>query len=197
MSENKYRENKRRADSVAGNEANFVTIQDMMACRDRRSDIQSRLLQEYGHPIISFCMNIPGPVKTNALIRRAFDEGCSEIRKAISEAGWPVSSPTEIHEKTGDELILSVDAAAADIKKRMSLIEETHPLGRLFDIDVLDTNGEKLSRPRYRTCFICSRQAQDCARSRRHTAQELFESIMKMLNTYYQSVGLRKNRPDR
>jgi len=183
--ENKYTENPHPTDSAAENEALSVTIQDMMICRDRRAAIQNRLLQEYGRPIISFCMNIPGPVKTNALIRRAFDEGCKEIRKAVNEAGWTACAPTEIHEKTGDELILIVDAAATDIKKRMSLIEETHPLGRLFDIDVLDTNEEKLSRPRYRTCFICDRQAQDCARSRRHTAQELFDSIMKLLTAYY------------
>jgi len=185
MSENRYTEHSNPAGSEINEEAVPVTIQDMMTCRDRRADIQKELLQEYGHPIISFCMNIPGPVKTNSLIRRAFDEGCEEIRKAVNESAWAFSSPTEIHERTGDELILSVYADATDIKKRMTFIEETHPLGRLFDIDVLDTNGEKLSRPRYRTCLICNRQAQDCARSRRHTAQELFDSIMKLLSAYY------------
>ncbi|MEY8292793.1 citrate lyase holo-[acyl-carrier protein] synthase [Carnobacteriaceae bacterium 52-44] len=54
-------------------------------------------------------------------------------------------------------------------------IEENHPLGRLFDLDVLmlDQNNEvqgksrtKLGLP-VRRCFLCERPAKDCGRSRR------------------------------
>ena len=42
-----------------------VTITDMMNCRDRRVSIQNELISKYDKPVLSFCMNIPGPVKTN------------------------------------------------------------------------------------------------------------------------------------
>lgn len=40
-----------------------VTITDMMNCRDRRVSIQNELISKYDKPVLSFCMNIPGPVK--------------------------------------------------------------------------------------------------------------------------------------
>ena len=60
-------------------------------------------------------------------------------------------------------------------------IEETHPIGRLFDIDVIDTDGQKLSRPSYRKCIICGCQAQECARTRKHTVEEMQAKIEEML----------------
>lgn len=59
--------------------------------------------------------------------------------------------------------------------------KETHPLGLIFDMDVLDANGIKFSRPTYRKCLLCDRQAQDCARSRRHSVSELQDKIGDLL----------------
>lgn len=172
--------------NTMNNTSKPVSIQDMMFCRDRRVQLQEQLLQEHDAPLISFCMNIPGPVKTDALIRRAFDEGTAEITKALSShPDWQVLARHEIHEKTGDELMLSVTADARALKDVMSQIEENHPLGRLFDIDIIGTDGRKLSRPRYRSCLLCGRQAQECAGSRRHSAAELFARIREMLAEYF------------
>lgn len=172
--------------NTMNNTSETVSIQDMMYCRDRRVQLQEQLLQSHGCPLISFCMNIPGPVKTDTLIRRAFDQGTAEISGVLSaHPGWQILARHEIHEKTGDELMLSVTADAQALKDAMSQIEETHPLGRLFDIDIIGTDGRKLSRPRYRSCLLCGRQAQECASSRRHSAAELFTRIQEMLADYF------------
>ena len=71
---------------------------------------------------------------------------------------------------------------AVKIKKLMTTMEETHILGRLFDIDVLDANGQKLSRDMPRRCLLCDKQAQICARSRRHSVSELTAKIAAMLS---------------
>ncbi len=164
-----------------------VSIQDMMLCRDTRVQLQEELLSLHQQPLVSFCLNIPGPVKTNSLIRRAFDCGKIEILRALSENSWQITASRETHVKTGDELMLSVDADAAALKACMSRIEESHPLGRLFDIDIIGTDGRKLSRPRYRSCLLCGRQAQECASSRRHSATELFCRIQEMLSDYFKN----------
>ncbi len=52
-----------------------VTITDMMFCRDRRVQIQNEFIEKYQKPVISFCMNIPGPIKTTPLIRKGFEAG--------------------------------------------------------------------------------------------------------------------------
>ena len=72
----------------------------------------------------------------------------------------------------------------SSITALMTSIEETHPLGRLFDIDVLDTTGTKLSRKIYRKCFLCGCQAQECASSRKHSVSELQAYIAKEINNY-------------
>ena len=61
-----------------------VTITDMMNCRDRRVSIKNELISKYDNPVLSFSMNIPGPVKTNELIRKAFESGKAELLKALT-----------------------------------------------------------------------------------------------------------------
>ena len=109
----------------------------MMNCRDRRVSIQNELISKYDKPVLSFCMNIPGPVKTNELIRKAFDSGKAELLKALSAHNITILHTEEFHEPSGDELIMALDAPAEDIKTLATEIEESHPLGRLFDMDVI------------------------------------------------------------
>ena len=78
-------------------------------------------------------------------------------------------------------MLLCVDASAEKIKDLTQQIEETHPYGRLFDMAVIRINGQKLSRPSYRKCLICDCQAQDCARSRKHTIEEMQDKIESIL----------------
>ena len=164
-----------------------VTITDMMNCRDRRVSIQNELIGKYNQPVLSFCMNIPGPVKTNEQIRKAIDEEIEaeyNILKALSDHNITILHTEEFHEPSGDELIMTLNAPAEDIKTLATEIEESHPLGRLFDMDVIGTDGMKLSRGTYRKCIICGCQAQECARSRKHSVEELQAKIEELLNQF-------------
>lgn len=158
-----------------------VCLADMLACRERRSQIQNQLLRKYHCPVISFCMNIPGPVKTNEKIRYAFDSGKESLLCALQNTKATASGLTEFHEKTGDELLMAIALPAGQLKELTTGIEENHPFGRLFDMDVIDTDGQKLSRPSFRKCIICGKQAQECARMRRHTIKEMQDKIQEML----------------
>ena len=46
-----------------------ITLEQMLLARDRRASRQAALLSRYGRPVISFTMNIAGPVKDSPLIR--------------------------------------------------------------------------------------------------------------------------------
>mgnify|MGYP000078485262 FL=1 len=80
-----------------------VTITDMMNCRDRCVSIQNELISKYDKPVLSFCMNIPGPVKTNEQIRKAFDSGKAELLKALSAHNITILHTEEFHEPSGDD----------------------------------------------------------------------------------------------
>ena len=158
-----------------------VTITDMMYCRDRRVQIQNEFIKKYQKPVISFCMNIPGPIKTNPLIQKGFESGKATLLDTLAKAKFEILESRIFHDVTGDEMLLCVSAPAQEIKDLTQEIEESHPYGRLFDMDVIDTDGQKLSRPSYRKCLICDCQAQECARSRKHSISEMQDKIEKIL----------------
>ena len=161
---------------------NEITLAQMLARREQRSSEQLDLLHKYHSPLVSFCMNIPGPIKTNSQIHKAFVLGRTSLLSRLEEAGVVILKAVEIHQDTGDELLLAVGNTDPSALKAIAVdIEEASPAGRLYDIDVLDTNGQKLSRPRFRKCLICDRQAQECARSRTHSVKEMQDAVDTLL----------------
>lgn len=162
-------------------EGQEVVLTDMLVCRERRVNTHNVYIQKYHCPVISFCMNIPGPIKTNEKIKNAFLSGKEALFSTLKKENISVLAQVEFDDKTGNEVILAVDYPADKIKELTTEIEETHPFGRLFDMDVIGTDGEKLSRGVYRKCLICGCQAQECARSRKHTVAEMQAKIEEML----------------
>ncbi len=153
----------------------------MLEARERRAMQQSRLLSEYGNTLVSFSMNIAGPVKNSPLIRRGFLLGSRRLRAGIRECGGRILFRSEISEVTGCEGLYVTDLPADRAKKLCVGIEEGTPLGRLFDMDVLTPEGRKLERPSPRRCLICGRPAAECARSRSHTVEELQKAAGTLL----------------
>ncbi len=154
----------------------------MLARREQRASAQNSFLARYHSPLVSFTMNIPGPVKTNDSIRRAFDIGQILILEGLARLGAKILAVSEIHEDTGDELLLAVNSDPEIIKDMAEAIEDSSPLGRLFDIDIIGSNGRKLSRKDFRKCIICGKQAQDCARSRAHSVSDLQRAVNRLLS---------------
>lgn len=76
-----------------------VVLTDMLQCRERRAQIQDTFIEQYHCPVISFCMNIPGPVKTNEQIRTAFDSGKNTLLLKLEQAQADIKNSIEIHEK--------------------------------------------------------------------------------------------------
>ena len=137
----------------------------MLLARDRRASRQAALLSRYGRPVISFTMNIAGPVKDSPLIRYAFRSGlrqlealpCAQLCREV------------IFEPTGPEALLVYETQDAQLLKAFCIrLESEGEAGRLFDLDVLDANGEKLSRETGRTCLVCGGPVSVCSRSRAH-----------------------------
>ena len=163
-----------------------VSLAAMLDRRETRVRQQEAWRQHYKSALLSFTLNIPGPIKTSSMIHWAFQEGCRIIHENLCALDSLVIVADEtLPLATGDEYLCAFHGDPALIKKRMMSIEEHHPLGRLFDIDILLPSGEKLSRPRYRRCFLCDEQAQACARSRAHTLDELQTAISHLIMANY------------
>ena len=158
-----------------------VGIDEILICREKRVAIQNEMIKKYDKPIISFTMNIPGPIKTNDEIKKAFDIGKNLILEKLKENNIEILEIQELNKNTGNELFISINSSAEKIKDITITIEENCELGRLFDIDIIDKNFEKLSRKSFRKCLICETQAQECGRSRKHSVEELQNKVEEIL----------------
>ena len=158
-----------------------VGIDEVLNCREKRVAIQNDMIKKYNKPVISFTMNIPGPIKTNNEIKKAFNIGKNLILEKLKENNIEILEIQELNENTGNELFISINSLAEKIKNMTVAIEESCELGRLFDIDVIDINFEKLSRNSFRKCLICEEQAQECGRSRKHSIEKLQNKVEEIL----------------
>lgn len=155
-----------------------ISLQEVLDRREQRAHTQQALQAAHPHAaVISFCMNIPGPVKTDSRIAAAFAAGLRALQHALAARGCTVLAEHTVHQPTGDEWLAAVDAPADRVKALATHIEETHPLGRLFDMDVLRSTGEKLCRPQERSCIVCGGPVRACARSRAHTVEQLQAAV--------------------
>lgn len=159
-----------------------VLLTEILAAREDRALRQQALLREYQRPVVSFTMNIAGPVKTSPLIRRAFDAGLSALEAALE---GKVLSRDVLHAVTGDEAMLSVDMDAGELKSICTAIEERYPMGRLYDMDVLDLSGNKLERPAERCCLVCGAPGRGCASRRLHSVAELQEATRNLILDHF------------
>ncbi|EAA23457.1 CITX PROTEIN [Fusobacterium vincentii ATCC 49256] len=62
-----------------------VGIDEILNCREKRVAIQNDMIKKYNKPVISFTMNIPGPIKTNNEIKKTFDIGKNLILEKLKE----------------------------------------------------------------------------------------------------------------
>lgn len=163
--------------------AGIVELPQMLAARDRRAQRQRELLEEYRLSLVSFTMNIAGPAKNSPLIRRGFQLGRELFLGQLERIGSAVLYSEELDEDTGCEGLYVVDMDPGELKAITCDIEDHTELGRLFDFDVLTSEGMKLDRPTPRRCLICGKPAKECARSRTHTVAELQRHTHELLSS--------------
>lgn len=166
-----------------------VELSEMLTARERRVFVQKELIHGRPLSLISFTLNIPGPVKVLPLVPEAFFDGIEAIRSALKGAGCTVQKEKILLEKTGLEAFFAVRGKAEDIKNLMIPIEDGSGIGRLFDIDVIRPDGTKVSREDLtlpaRTCLLCGNPAHDCSRNRTHSVEELSKKIASILTEQY------------
>ena len=163
------------------NGAEAVTLRDVLNNREARAAKQLELLRQYGMPLLCVTMNIAGPVKRSGLIDLAFQEAVRAL--------WDRLGPAILHETlwdraTGREAFLVCGLPAAELKQIAVGLENARPVGRLYDLDVIGTDGGKLSRPDPRTCLVCGGLAGPCARSRAHGLEAVQHAANALLRDF-------------
>ena len=110
-----------------------ITLAELLDSRDKRVKHQKDLLgANPGKSLLCLTVQLPGPEKRNATSLKIAKAGVEAVRKAF------LPEYEELKDlETGYEAYFLVDLPAEEAKRRTCEIEDSHPLGRLMDIDVL------------------------------------------------------------
>ena len=166
-----------------------VTLMEMLGAREARAMRQQQLLEEYQLPVISFCLNIAGPVKNSPVLRRAFREGLERLVCALLAGRLEVVHREEVDQPTGCEALWVVQGDGRAVKEFCVELEDRDALGRLFDLDVLDPVSGKWDRTQLgqppRKCLVCGKEGKGCASRRLHTVEELQHATQVILKNYF------------
>lgn len=163
-----------------------LTAEEILQSRTERVQRQQEILKLGPPCLISFTMNIPGAIKQFSFARAAFQAGLQILQQELfgHTLNLRLTEGT-----TGNEALICVDLPPQQIKRHTVALEEYHPLGRLFDIDVLDSEGVSVSRTTLglppRRCLLCGREAKLCVRSQAHSLEAVRLAVAQLLVNYF------------
>lgn len=163
-----------------------VSLPQLLAARDARAALERDLLARYaGCTLVVLTVVVPGAEKrteASLLVARA---ACAALDKLLAPH---CRHRLERDLATGFEAYWLVDLPQEEAKRRTVELEDTHPLGRLFDADIILPEGRPLSRTELgappRRCLLCDREARFCMRNGSHTREELHAKIAQMIADY-------------
>ncbi|MBO4586049.1 MAG: citrate lyase holo-[acyl-carrier protein] synthase, partial [Bacteroidales bacterium] len=110
-----------------------MTLEALLASRDARVAHQARLLGEYpGMSLLCLTVMLPGPEKRSPMSLKIASEAVVAVRSRFE----PLFEELRDLE-TGYEGYFIVDMPPLEAKLAAVALEDSHPLGRLFDLDVI------------------------------------------------------------
>ena len=139
-----------------------VSLPALLTSRECRQARQQAWLAQHECTLLVLTLVVPGPVKDSALTRGIFNLGWTALLRLCAEQGWPSPQAEALALSTGCEGFVALRADAQRVKDCAMQLEVSRPIGRLWDIDVLDTQGRILSRrdiglPERRCCCAANR----------------------------------------
>ena len=168
--------------------ATNISLEQMLAAREQRAARQAAALARFNKPLVSMSVVMPGPVKDGQLPRRLLAEALQELEAVSDARGWCELSREVLLRATGPEALYVMDVDAKTLKSATVALEDRHPLGRLWDLDVITHAQRRLSRQDLalpaRRCLLCEEPAHACSRSRRHPLDELLGAIRRIAHEH-------------
>lgn len=164
---------------------------------DAREERWRRRLQKAarlpsGFSLVTLTLRMPAPLR----LREPWDGSAREILADLLDFLRASGVETEREEfffgEDGPEGFFRARGKARRVKEGTIAFEETHPLGPLADVDVMDSGGLVTGRRELnfppRKCLLCGRPAAECVVERTHSFEELKKRIEEILEVW-QSTG--------
>lgn len=155
-----------------------ITLEELLASRDRRAALERELLSRHrGACLAVFTVVWPGPVKQTPETGRLFRVGVDALGRFVRRYEI-VPLAFEARElPTGNEAYLALKTDASFLKLELCRLEASAPYGRLWDMDVIAKDGSHVSRGDVglpeRGCIVCGKPGKACASRRLHSVEEV------------------------
>ena len=167
-----------------------ITLDMLLASRDHRVGMQHTLREKYPNlTLVCLTVIMPGNVKRNL---SSLIVSQAAINVLLGRLEGNIVDVVTRDLATGYEAYVVTSLTLRDAKLIACDIEDTHELGRLMDIDVLDGDGIPVKRETVgsqpRRCLLCDNESRYCMRNRTHTPQELNAKIKNMVDAYVQQL---------
>ncbi len=165
-----------------------ITLEELLASREARALRQKDYLRDYPEgTLVCLTVIMPGSVKRDSA---SLIVAQAAVTATVSAFGRSIVTLELRDLPTGYEAYMVTSLPCLQVKAETCRIEDSHPLGRLFDLDVIGSDGIPVSRTAVgkapRGCLLCPRTAAYCMRNRTHTLQELLKRIGEMIDAYVQ-----------
>lgn len=162
--------------------------------RENRAEFIKTLAAYRKRPVVTGRLNYPGPNKNTGLAKIGFEILLIEMEKTFLTEG---AETLRWEGADGPAYILSIDDDLLKLKRKSILMEKTHPLGRLFDIDVTQAEGRQVSRCTLnlpeRICFVCGQNAHVCASRGLHSQRDLIRHCNNLITQFTKPASARKS----
>ncbi|MCF6183403.1 MAG: triphosphoribosyl-dephospho-CoA synthase [Bacteroidales bacterium] len=139
---------------------------------------------------LTLTLNIPGIPKSNALFHHFFKEIVEELKVYLKSHLIDLSYDNSqfINDDAGDFFILSFTEGQTNPKKLKMLtenFEETHPSGRIIDVDIFSATNGHIGSGKEKICFVCKQHsAVYCMRNKRHNYTEIRKKMQEEISNY-------------
>lgn len=165
-----------------------VTLTEMLQAREQRVIRQQRMLGLYCQPLVSFTLVAPGPIKNSPAWRDVAEAARKAVLTLCQRYNWRIEGNVECVANSGPEWMIAICAPSIRLKEVLVELERMHPLGRLWDLDVINEVGTAISRRELglpaRRCLICEKDAHLCARARTHSLAMLLDDVARRIESY-------------
>lgn len=166
-----------------GKEPSLIEI---LNAKERIYNLQQECLIKHSCVLLGLSLLLPGGVKNAPIYDYIFKEGLNNIKEYFKRNNIAPSEEFSETSTTGYYALFCLNTNPLSLKQDMIILEESQPIARLWDIDIINSRGENISRTNIdtskgvRKCLICNEEAKVCTKKRTHSINELREKIAEL-----------------
>lgn len=163
------------------------TLLKILEAKENRWNQRVSLATTSGKTVICVTMCVPYEIRTNKNYKHIYNGFILKFIDYFKKINIEIIPCKSESTDDGEYTLFTCNETSTIVKEATVKAEETIIGGRLFDIDVMDKNGEQISRADIkvlpRSCIICNENAFKCILKSTHKKEEVVKKVIMMFET--------------